>query len=162
MTYIHGGLTMLRGRKNGPEHVGRAAVTTIVPARRQPARHRARRGSASGLDVAVVPGPRPGTVSVLVGGEITHDSAPFLLQDLLAALVAHRAVLLVDLTWVTFCDCAGLNALLTARNAALSAGRALHVTGASRPVKRLLDLTETRPLLLCSRSATARRGSGPQ
>ncbi|WP_328965389.1 STAS domain-containing protein [Streptomyces virginiae] len=101
----------------------------------------------AGLEIGVAPGPRPGTVRVAVSGEIDFDNAMFLREALLAALFSHRATLLVDLERVTFCDCAGLNTLLTARHAALQAGRSLHVTAAGRRVERLLNLTDTRTLL---------------
>ncbi|MCX4632543.1 STAS domain-containing protein [Streptomyces sp. NBC_01443] len=63
------------------------------------------------------------------------------------ARVSLRRTLLLDLSRVTFCNCAGLNAVLTGRLATLRDGRALHVTAASRRVERLLDLTATRFLL---------------
>ncbi|MFB7257500.1 STAS domain-containing protein [Streptomyces nojiriensis] len=103
--------------------------------------------SAAGLEVGVTSGPEPGTVQVVVSGEIDFDNATFLRRALLAALVSHRATLLVDLERVTFCDCAGLNTLLAARRAALRAGRGLHITAAGRRVERLLALTDTRSLL---------------
>ncbi|MCX4804555.1 STAS domain-containing protein [Streptomyces sp. NBC_01214] len=109
--------------------------------------HRPCPSSAAGLEVGVTPGPRPGTVQVVVSGEIDFDNATFLRRALLAALVSHRATLLVDLERVTFCDCAGLNALLTARHTALRAGRTLYITAAGRRVERLLTLTDTRSLL---------------
>ncbi|MFA7761754.1 STAS domain-containing protein [Streptomyces sp. NPDC048723] len=102
---------------------------------------------AAGLEVGVTPAPQPGTVQIVVSGEIDFDNATFLQNALLAALFSHRATLLVDLQRVTFCDCAGLNTLLTARHAALQAGRSLHITAESRRVARLLNLTDTRTLL---------------
>ncbi|MGW6864828.1 STAS domain-containing protein [Streptomyces sp. NPDC054904] len=99
------------------------------------------------LEVAVTPGPTSGTVDVRVCGEIDFENAAHLRRDLLAALVTHRGTLLLDLRRVTFCDCAGLNALLAARQAAHRAGRGLRITDVSRPVARLLDLTATRRLL---------------
>ncbi|MFI6144398.1 STAS domain-containing protein [Streptomyces sp. NPDC051109] len=99
------------------------------------------------LEIEVTPGSPPGTVHVRVSGEIDCDNAAVLRGNLLTALVSHRGTLLVDLSRVTFCDCAGLNALLAVRLAALRAGRAFHVTEAARPVERLLRLTSTRSLL---------------
>ncbi|WP_327732771.1 STAS domain-containing protein [Streptomyces nojiriensis] len=102
---------------------------------------------AAGLEVGVTPGPLPWTVQVVVSGEIDFDNATFLREALLAALVSHRATLFVDLGRVTFCDCAGLNTLLTARHVALQAGRSLRITAEGRRVGRLLNLTDTRSLL---------------
>ncbi|WP_051893341.1 STAS domain-containing protein [Streptomyces erythrochromogenes] len=100
-----------------------------------------------GLEIEVIPGPQPGTVQVVARGEIDFHNATFLRQVLLAAVVSHRATILLDLQGVAFCDCAGLNTLLAARRAALRAGRGLHITAAGRRVERLLDLTDTRSLL---------------
>ncbi|MFB6999280.1 STAS domain-containing protein [Streptomyces virginiae] len=111
---------------------------------------------ATRLEVGVVPGPRAGTVRVVVSGEIDLEDAALLRKVLLAALVSHRAALLVDLERVTFCDCAGLNALLTARHAALQAGRGLRITAAGRRVERLLDLTATRSLFMWDVSSEGR------
>ncbi|WP_051838296.1 STAS domain-containing protein [Streptomyces sp. NRRL F-2580] len=109
--------------------------------------HRPSLPEAAGLEVGVMPGPQPGTVQVVVSGEVDFDNATLLRQVLLAALVSHRATLLVDLERVTFCDCAGLGTLLTARRAALRAGRSLQITAAGRRVERLMNLTDTRSLL---------------
>lgn len=98
------------------------------------------------IEVEVVPGPA-GTVRVRVSGEIDFDNAAALSEALLVALASHRGTLLVDLRRVTFCDCAGLDALLTARLAAQRAGRRLRITAAGRPVERLLQLSATRSLL---------------
>ncbi|WP_404953490.1 STAS domain-containing protein [Streptomyces sp. 147326] len=102
---------------------------------------------AAGLELAVTPGPQPGRVHVCVSGEIDFDNAGILRDALLTALVSHRGTLLLDLSRVTFCDCAGLNVLLAARAAAQRAGRRLRITQTGRPVERLLDLTATRPYL---------------
>lgn len=106
---------------------------------------------AVGLEVSVTPSPPPGTAHVRVSGEIDFDNAAILREDLLAALVSQRDTplvdLSVDLSRVAFCDCAGLNALLTTHLAALQAGRGLRITATSRPVERLLNLTATGFLL---------------
>ncbi|MGW6709554.1 STAS domain-containing protein, partial [Streptomyces sp. NPDC054956] len=80
-------------------------------------------------------------VHVRVSGEIDLHNAGVLRDTLLAALTSHRGTLLLDLQGVTFCDCAGLNALLAVRLAAKRAGGGLHVLAAGRPVERLLRLT---------------------
>ncbi|MFD8019135.1 STAS domain-containing protein [Streptomyces lavendulae] len=103
--------------------------------------------AADRLKIHVTPGPSPGTVNVCVSGEIDFDNAAVLRATLVVALTSQRTSLLMDLSRVAFCDCAGLNALLTARLAAEHAGRHLRITAASRSVNRLLSLTGTRPFL---------------
>ncbi|MER5567205.1 STAS domain-containing protein [Streptomyces goshikiensis] len=117
-------------------------MTVIVSGRRL------RPPETANLEAGVVPGSRPGTVRVVVSGEIDFDNAASLREVLLTALVSHRAMLLVDLERVTFCDCAGLNMLLAARHASLRAGRGLRITAAGRQVERLLNLTATRSLFM--------------
>ncbi|MFE9565921.1 STAS domain-containing protein [Streptomyces sp. NPDC006487] len=92
------------------------------------------------LAIGVEAGP-PGTMRIRVRGEIDFDNASLLRDILLTALSAHRRTLLLDLEQISFCDCAGLNALLTCRAAALRAGRSLRITAASPCVWRLLQLT---------------------
>ncbi|MET9609367.1 STAS domain-containing protein [Streptomyces sp. NPDC006512] len=99
------------------------------------------------LEIGITPAMSGLPVRACVSGEIDFHNAAALREILLIALTSHRCTLLVDMRSVTFCDCAGLNALLTARLAALRAGRSLRVTAASRPVERLFRLTATRSLL---------------
>lgn len=77
---------------------------------------------------------------VRANGEIDLDTAPALHRALAAALGSHREVVL-DLSEVTFMDCAGLGALVRARNQADRSGRSLVLRGAGRGVVRLLKLT---------------------
>lgn len=73
-------------------------------------------------------------------GDIDLATAPSLRSALKAALATHREVVL-DLSQVTFMDCAGLGALVDARNQADRCGGRLLLRGAGRPVARLLHLT---------------------
>ncbi|KDN87972.1 STAS domain-containing protein [Kitasatospora cheerisanensis] len=79
-------------------------------------------------------------------GEIDVDTAPALCRALADALESHREVVL-DLSEVTFMDCAGLGALVRARNQADRSGRRLILCGAGRRVVRLLELTGLHRLL---------------
>ncbi|MFE5657631.1 STAS domain-containing protein [Streptomyces sp. NPDC056517] len=91
--------------------------------------------------------------TVVVSGEIDSATAPHLRRSLLAALDAHPEGVTLDLAAVTFCDCAGLRAFLTAR-AASAAPRPRLDGGRRRPppltfgpvsprMTRLLQLTGT-------------------
>ncbi|MFF7585900.1 STAS domain-containing protein [Kitasatospora purpeofusca] len=78
--------------------------------------------------------------TVRVNGEIDLDTAPSLRRDLATALDSHHEVVL-DLSEVTFMDCAGLGALVRARKQADRCGARLVLRGAGRHVLRLLELT---------------------
>ncbi|MCX5231909.1 STAS domain-containing protein [Streptomyces sp. NPDC006553] len=92
--------------------------------------------------------------TVVVRGEIDSATAPQLRRSLLDALHAHPEGVTLDLAAVTFCDCAGLRAFLTARAAwgaphqRLDSGRVPVALGAVSPrMTRLLQLTGAGELL---------------
>ncbi|MEV7180288.1 STAS domain-containing protein [Kitasatospora sp. NPDC093679] len=74
------------------------------------------------------------------GDEIDLDTAPALHRAPAAALESDRGVVL-DLSEVTFMDCAGPGALVRVRNQADRSGRRLILRGTSRCVVRLLKRT---------------------
>ncbi|MFF7975690.1 anti-sigma factor antagonist [Streptomyces sp. NPDC007905] len=85
---------------------------------------------------------------VTVGGEIDHDSAPQLLQALTSHdTAAQRTVL--DVSGVTFMDSSGINALITAHQAAESLGGWLRLAGPSPSVSRLIEIVGLRPVIAC-------------
>ncbi|MET9611966.1 STAS domain-containing protein [Kitasatospora indigofera] len=73
-------------------------------------------------------------------GDIDLDTAPALRHRLEAALREHRDVVL-DLSQVTFMDCAGLGALLDASDRADRDGRHLVLRPVGPDVLRLLRIT---------------------
>jgi len=78
---------------------------------------------------------------VRVSGEIDIASAPRLRQELTDAMRRHGARLALDLSGVTFMDCAGINVLLAVRrHARLKEGWA-RVARASRGVRQVLTIT---------------------
>jgi anti-anti-sigma factor len=95
------------------------------------------------LDVSVQPGP-----VVRISGEIDMQSGPQLREQLLVIIRCHGARLTLDLTGVTFIDCAGINALLAARRRALLEGGWLRVLWASPRVRRIITLTRLDPVLM--------------
>lgn len=99
------------------------------------------------LDVASVPmGTRRATVQVR--GEVDLSTAPQLaavLDDNLSS--GHRFVRL-DLSRVSFLDCAGLRLLVEAHNAFLAARGSLVLTGIDARIARLLAITHLDECLL--------------
>lgn len=91
---------------------------------------------------------RGGRTTAVVTGEVDHTCAPTLERALLGSLGQSRGGLLLDLGGVSFCDCAGLNALLRVRRRATRRGCELTVVAPGPAVERLLVLTGTRVLLL--------------
>ncbi|MFF3089872.1 STAS domain-containing protein [Streptomyces nojiriensis] len=82
-------------------------------------------------------------VIVHVRGEMDIDHADRL-RETLHAEVTHpqgSAEIVVDVTDLTFCDSAGLNALLQARLTAQDLGRHIQLHNPSRQMSRLLELT---------------------
>jgi anti-anti-sigma factor len=83
-----------------------------------------------------LPGP-----TVAVGGEIDLESGPHLHDQLCSVIQAYGPRLTVDLTGVTFIDCAGLSALLASRRAAQGLGGWVRLAEMSRCVRRLIEVT---------------------
>ncbi|MFB7668215.1 STAS domain-containing protein [Kitasatospora sp. NPDC056138] len=102
------------------------------------------------LTLRLAPGLAGRTTAVLKG-EIDLYGGAGLAEALARAALDCPAGLDLDLTAVRFCDCAGLEALLRAREQALNAGRTLVISTASAPVERLLTLTHSRHLLTDAR-----------
>jgi anti-sigma B factor antagonist len=90
------------------------------------------------LDISIRPGP-----VVTISGEIDIQSGPQLRDQLLRTMRRHGARLALDLTGVTFIDCAGINVLLAARRRGW-----LRVIRASPRVQRVLALTRLHHVLM--------------
>lgn len=88
------------------------------------------------LDVSILPGP-----VVTISGEIDIQSGPQLRDQLLGIIRRHGGQLALDLTGVTFIDCAGISVLLAVHRRAHLEGGQLRVLGASPRVRRVLALT---------------------
>ncbi|MEU6344743.1 STAS domain-containing protein [Streptomyces sp. NPDC046977] len=85
----------------------------------------------------------------IVAGEIDQDGAEALrhaLESVLGDGTNGPGGLDVDLREVSFCDCAGLNALLRVRLHALDSGRTVTLSAVSGQVGRLLSLSGTEEL----------------
>ncbi|GGX21000.1 hypothetical protein GCM10010353_40120 [Streptomyces chryseus] len=98
---------------------------------------------------------RAGVARVALGGELDWDSAPYVHKAVAACLAEQPKTLCLDLTDVSFCDCAGGNALLEARIAVRAAGAGLVVEGIGAQLARLLALIGASDLLPAGRVAEA-------
>ena len=95
------------------------------------------------LDIRIRPGP-----VVTISGEIDIQSSPQLRDQLLRIIRRHGARLALDLSGVTFMDCAGINVLLAARRRAQLEGGSLRVLRASPRVRRIISLTRLDHVLM--------------
>ncbi|MGW7201080.1 STAS domain-containing protein [Streptomyces chryseus] len=98
---------------------------------------------------------RAGVARVALGGELDWGSAPYVHKAVAACLAERPKTLCLDLTDVSFCDCAGVNALLEARIAARAAGAGLVVEGIGAQLARLLALIGASDLLSAGKVAQA-------
>ena len=89
-------------------------------------------------------------VAVVVTGEIDLACADEFTVQLCAALDAHPQGIELDLASVSFCDCRGLSAMLTAQLSARRLGRHFALGPHSPIVARLLELTGARSVLTTS------------
>jgi anti-sigma B factor antagonist len=79
--------------------------------------------------------------TISVPAEIDIANAEEILAELLEALKYGCPILIVDMSRTSFCDCAGVRALLGAAFQALSEGGELRVVARARPVLRTFELT---------------------
>jgi anti-sigma B factor antagonist len=89
------------------------------------------------LRVTTFAGP---SLVVEIRGEIDACSAPDLRDELLRVIRRYGPRLALDLTGVTFIDCAGINVLLATRRRAGLEDGAVNVIAASRQVRRVISL----------------------
>ncbi|MFF1543741.1 STAS domain-containing protein [Streptomyces sp. NPDC058291] len=94
---------------------------------------------------------------VTLAGEIDLTTAPQVRQALAECLSEGVRSIDVDLTAVTFCDAAGLNAFLLASRFATEAGRTLRLHYPPQSMARVIEITGSGFLL---HSSPAGAGSG--
>jgi anti-sigma B factor antagonist len=81
-------------------------------------------------------------VTITLSGEIDCTCLDAVRQALRDA-GNDAGITIIDLSNVTFCDCAGIHFLISARKSAEAAGGELTVHRPSRTVRRVLELTGT-------------------
>ncbi|MFF3403060.1 STAS domain-containing protein [Streptomyces sp. NPDC002659] len=109
------------------------------------------------MDITTTAGWGAGQAVVTVAGELDIHTAPDVRQALAAAVAVYEETVL-DLAHLGFCDCAGLGALIAARNAARRHGTRLHLYNIPGHLQRLARATGTS---LAAASDTPGRPSGP-
>jgi anti-sigma B factor antagonist len=100
---------------------------------------------------------------VVLDGELDIVTAPGLAQQL-APVARTGSDLVLDLSAVRFCDCAGLNTFLRLRRLASASGGSLHLaapTAAMRRLITLVQLEEVLPLAASVDEAVSALGAGP-
>jgi anti-anti-sigma factor len=83
----------------------------------------------------------PGATVVTVSGDIDVSCIDALLDVLMRAMRRLEPHLLLDLSGVTFLDCAGLTALIQAHRHAENCHGSLRVIAVSDQVNRIIELT---------------------
>lgn len=84
---------------------------------------------------------------VFVHGDLDLATAPQLLDEMDAACDAGVSHLSLVMSYVTFMDSSGLSSLVQARERAARRGVAFALVSASRPVRKILELTGTAEVL---------------
>lgn len=91
---------------------------------------------------------QPQTARVGLVGELDIAAVPEILADVEQALARECCEsLLLDCSRVSFIDCAALGRIIELHNRAAAHGRRIVVHKPSRPMRRLITLTDTGQLL---------------
>ena len=98
-------------------------------------------------------------IVVAVSGEVDVCTEGPLRQVLLRIMRERDARLLLDVSGVSFMDCAGLRALLTVRRRAELRGGCMRLIVTSAAVHRIIELTGSHEALAMERDATWRQPS---
>jgi anti-anti-sigma factor len=96
-----------------------------------------------------------GTI-VAISGEVDVCTEAPLQQALLWIIRERGARLMLDVSGVSFMDCAGLRALLATQRRAEMRGGCMRLIATSAAVRRIIELTGTHEALAPERSTTAR------
>ncbi|MFF1377513.1 anti-sigma factor antagonist [Streptomyces sp. NPDC058308] len=99
--------------------------------------------------------PGGGRRTVAVRGDLDLDAAQRIRSELYVALSHAARGIDLDLSDVEFCDCSGLNLLLSLRQQAVKQGKTVAIATTSPAVERLFDLTGTRGLFTPAAQAEA-------
>lgn len=92
-----------------------------------------------------------GAVTVRLSGEVDVASAPLVEHTVRIVRAARGHHVRLDLSAVSFCDCAGLNAFIASDRLLRAAGGRLTISRLSGPVRRLLRLTKMHDVLTLDR-----------
>ena len=104
-----------------------------------------RQGGIMGVTLCVRPG--DGGTIVAVRGEVDVCTEAPLQQALLWIIRERGARLMVDVSGVSFMDCAGLRALLATRRRAELRGGFMRLIATSAAVRRIIELTDAHEAL---------------
>ena len=100
--------------------------------------------------------PGDGGTIVAISGEVDVCTEAPLQQSLLRIIRERGAKLMLDVSGVSFMDCAGLRAVLATRRRAEMRGGFLRLIATSAAVRRIIELTGAQEALATERSTTDR------
>jgi anti-anti-sigma factor len=92
-----------------------------------------------------------GTVTLLVCGELDRFSAQVLDQYLDELHASPLSMLEIDATELSFCDTAGVKAIMSAHDTCIAQGAKMRVVGLQPAVERVFKLTAVTAALECDR-----------
>jgi anti-sigma B factor antagonist len=98
-------------------------------------------------------------IMVAVGGEVDICTEGLLRHALLWIMRERGPKLLLDISGVSFMDCAGLRVLLTIRRRAELQGGFMWLIAVSRAVRRIIELTDAHEALAGKREAQTVRSN---
>lgn len=116
-----------------------------------------RQGELMSMTLCIRPG--DGGTIVAISGEVDIVTEPTLEQSLLRIIRECPVKLMLDVSGVSFMDCAGLRAIVATRRRAEMRGVFVGLIAASAAVRRIAELTGTQEALGMERNTTAVQSS---
>ena len=141
-----------------PSSSGRQRLRIPSPVSGEPPtlgmRARGRRRQSAIMSVTLCIRPGDGVTIMAISGEVDVCTEAQLQQSLLRIIRECGAKLMLDVSGVSFMDCAGLRALLATRRRAEIRGGFLRLIATSAAVRRIIELTGAQEALAMERSTT--------
>lgn len=114
----------------------------------------------AGEDFSMMTWPVEGAMVLSLGGELDIATTSLLTERVHALVDEGYTRIVLDLAHLRFCDCAGLRALLYAREITTEAGGWVRLSRVSGLTRHIIELTGLTEALMCYESTSFAVGLG--
>ena len=114
----------------------------------------------AGEEFSMMTWPVEGAMVLSLGGELDIATAALLIERVRALVGQGYPRLVLDLAHLRFCDCAGLRALLLAREITTAAGGWSRLSRVGGLTRHIIELTGLADALMCYTNTSSAVGTG--